>query len=98
MGKRRQPELIIVRIGERPGLGPAASQRASMASRPQAGDTDADHGRVSHLCANGATDPRTGAACILALVQQMRRYQISGAQLKVVGSSGDVSRWREVAQ
>jgi ethanolamine ammonia-lyase small subunit len=87
-----------VRIGERPGLGPAASQRASMASRPQAGDTDADHGRVSHLCANGDTDPRTGAACILALAQQMRRYQISGAQLKVVGSSGDVSRWREVAQ
>ena len=64
MGQRRQPELIIVRIGERPGLGPAASQRASMASRPQAGDTDADHGRVSHLCANGDTDPR-GAACIL---------------------------------
>ena len=73
MGKRRQPELIIVRIGERPGLGPAASRRASMASHPQAGDTDADHGRVSHLCANGATDPRTGAVCILALAQPMRR-------------------------
>jgi len=53
---------------------------------------------VSHLCANGDTDPRTGAACILALAQQMRRYQISGAQLKVVESSGDVARWREVAQ
>jgi hypothetical protein len=53
---------------------------------------------VSHLCANGDTDPRTGAACILVLAQQMKRYQISGAQLKVVGSSGDVSRGREVAQ
>jgi ethanolamine ammonia-lyase small subunit len=98
MGKRLQPELIILLIGERPGLGPAASLSASMTSRPQAGDTDADHGRVSHLCANGDTDPRAGAVCILALAQQMRRYQISGAQLKVVVSSGDVSRWREVAQ
>ena len=56
MDKGRHPEVIIVLIGERPGLGHAASRSASMASRPQAGDTDAAHGRVSNLCANGDTD------------------------------------------
>ena len=80
MGKRLQPELIIVCA--------SASAPAWVLRRcgvppwllaPLAGDTDADHGRVSHLCANGDTDPRTGAACILALAQQMKRYQISGA-------------------
>ena len=97
-GEGQQPEVIIWRIRERPGLGRAASRSASMASRPQAGDTDADHGMVSHLCGNGDIDPRASAACILALAQQMKRYQISGAQVKVVGSSGDGSRGREVAQ
>ena len=54
---------------------------------------------VSHLFTNGDTDPRAGAACILALAQQMRRYQVSGAQLQVaVVLSGDVSRWREGAE
>ena len=56
---------------------------------PQAGDTDAAHGMVSHLCANGDIDPRASAACILALAQPMRRYQVSGAQLQgAVGSQG----------
>ena len=68
-GEGQQPEVIIWRIRERPGLGRAASRSAPMASRPQAGDTDADHGMVSHLCANGDIDPRASAACILALAQ-----------------------------
>jgi ethanolamine ammonia-lyase small subunit len=67
IGQRLQPKVIILRIGEWPGLGRAASRRASMASPPHAGHTDADHRMVSHLCANGNTDPRAGAACILAL-------------------------------
>jgi ethanolamine ammonia-lyase small subunit len=67
IGQRRQPEVIILRIGEWTGLGRAAVRRASMASRPHAGHTDAAHGMMSNLCANSDTDPRAGAASILTL-------------------------------
>jgi ethanolamine ammonia-lyase small subunit len=67
IGQRRQPEVLILRIGEWTGLGRAAVRHASMASRPHAGHTDAAHGMMSNLCANGDTDPRAGAASILAL-------------------------------
>jgi hypothetical protein len=60
---------------------------------------DSKCGWRANLFANGGTDPRAGAACILALAQQMRRYQGSGVQLKVVVvSSGGVLRGREVAE
>ena len=38
-------------------------------------------------------------ACLLALAQPVRRYQVSGAPLQgAVGSSGDIARWRAVAE
>jgi hypothetical protein len=53
---------------------------------------------VANLFTNGDTDRHAGAACRLALAQQMKRYQVSSVQLKVaVGSSGGVSRGREGA-
>ena len=81
MGKGLQPEVIILRIGERPGLGRAVSLRASMASHPHAGDTDADHRMVTPLCAGSDADLRAGAAYLLTLAQPMRRYQVGGAPL-----------------
>ena len=92
-----KPEVIILLIGERPGLGRAASLSAYMAYRPTAGDTDADRDVVSNIFANGGTDPLAGAACIIALAQQMMRYQVSGMKLKVaVGASGGGLGWRDV--
>ena len=69
MGKGPQPEVIILLIGERPGLGRAASLSAYMAYRPTAGDTDADRDVVSNIYANGGTDPLAGAAYIIALAE-----------------------------
>jgi ethanolamine ammonia-lyase small subunit len=99
IGEVLKPEVIILLIGERPGLGRAASLRAYMAYRPTAGDTDADRDVVSNIYANGGTDPLAGAAYIIALAQQMMRYQGSGMKLKVaVGASGGVSGGRDVAE
>jgi ethanolamine ammonia-lyase small subunit len=84
IGEVLQPDVVILLIGERPGLGRAASLSAYMAYRPKAGDTDADRDVVSNIFANGGTDPLTGVACIIELAQKMMQYQASGVKLKLV--------------
>jgi ethanolamine ammonia-lyase small subunit len=78
-----KPDVVILLIGERPGLGHAASLSAYMAYRPKAGDTDADRDVVSNIFSNGGTDPLVGATSILQLAQKMMQYQASGVQLKL---------------
>jgi ethanolamine ammonia-lyase small subunit len=83
IGEVLKPDVVILLIGERPGLGRAASLSAYMAYRPKAGDTDADRDVVSNIFANGGTDPLVGAAGIIELAQKMMQYQASGVQLKL---------------
>jgi Ethanolamine ammonia lyase large subunit (EutB)/Ethanolamine ammonia-lyase light chain (EutC) len=80
------PDVVILLIGERPGLGRATSLRAYMTYRPQAGDTDADRDVVSNIFANGDTDPLAGAASVLQMAQKMMQYQASGVKLKLATS------------
>ena len=82
IGEVLKPDVVILLIGERPGLGRAASLSAYMAYRPKAGDTDADRDVVSNIFANGGTDPFAGVACIIELAQKMMQYQASGVKLK----------------
>jgi ethanolamine ammonia-lyase small subunit len=83
IGEVLKPDVVILLIGERPGLGRAASLSAYMAYRPKAGDTDADRDVVSNIFSNGGTDPLAGAACIIELAQKMMQYQASGMKLKL---------------
>jgi ethanolamine ammonia-lyase small subunit len=83
IGEVLKPDVIILLIGERPGLGRAASLSAYMAYRPKAGDTDADRDVVSNIFSHGGTDPLAGAACIVELAQKMMQYQASGVKLKL---------------
>ena len=75
--------VVVLLIGERPGLATAESLSAYMAYRPKAGDTDADRDVVSNIFAHGGTDPLAGAASIMQLVQKMMQYQSSGVKLKL---------------
>jgi ethanolamine ammonia-lyase small subunit len=86
IGEVLQPDVIILLIGERPGLGRAVSLSAYMAYRPKAGDTDADRDVVSNIFRNGGTDPRVAAASILQLAQKMMQYRVSGVRLKLAMS------------
>jgi len=86
IGEVLQPDVVILLIGERPGLGRAASLSAYMAYRPKAGDTDADRDVVSNIFSNGGTDPLVGATSILQLAQKMMQYQASGVKLKLAMS------------
>jgi ethanolamine ammonia-lyase small subunit len=86
IGEVLKPDVVILLIGERPGLGRAASLSAYMAYRPKAGDTDADRDVVSNIFSNGGTDPLVGATSILQLAQKMMQYQASGVKLKLAMS------------
>lgn len=83
IGEVLKPDVVILLIGERPGLGRAESLSAYMAYRPKAGDTDADRDVVCNIFNNGGTNPLEGAAFTIQLAQKMMKHQASGVKLKL---------------
>jgi ethanolamine ammonia-lyase small subunit len=75
------PEVVVLLIGERPGLATAESLSAYMAYRPRPGHTDAQRNLISNIHARGVP-PEEAARRILALAGQMRRLQASGVTVK----------------
>ena len=92
VGELLSPKVVVLLIGERPGLATAESLSAYMAFRPQATHTDADRNLISNIHARGVP-PDAAAARILNLAQQMMESGKSGTALKesrdrVIGRSG----------
>ncbi|MBI5290358.1 MAG: ethanolamine ammonia-lyase subunit EutC [Chloroflexi bacterium] len=83
IGHLLKPDVVILLIGERPGLGRAESLSAYMAYRPKPGDTDADRDVVCNIFNNGGTNPLEGAAFTIQLAQKMIKHQASGVRLKL---------------
>jgi len=83
IGDLLKPDVVILLIGERPGLGRAESLSAYMAYRPKAGDSDADRDVVCNVFENGGTNPLEGAAFTIQLAQKMMKHQASGVKLKL---------------
>ncbi len=83
IGDLLQPEVVILLIGERPGLGRADSLSAYMAFRPKGGDSDADRDVICNVFENGGTNPLEAAAFVVQLAQKMRQHQASGVKLKL---------------
>ena len=83
IGDLLQPEVLILLIGERPGLGRADSMSAYMAYRPKRGDTDADRDVICNIFENGGTNPLEAGAFVVQLAQKMRKHQASGVKLKL---------------
>ena len=71
IGELLHPELVVLLIGERPGLATAQSLSAYMAYRPRSGHTDANRNLISNIHARGVT-PKEAAPRIIALAEQMR--------------------------
>jgi ethanolamine ammonia-lyase small subunit len=82
IGDLLSPEVVILLIGERPGLGRADSLSAYMAYRPKAGDSDADRDVICNIYNGGGTNPLEAAAFAMQTAQKMMRYQASGVELK----------------
>lgn len=86
IGELIKPDVVILLIGERPGLGRAESMSAYMGYKPKYGDTDADRDVVCNVFENGGTNPLEAGAFVVQMAQNMRKSQASGVKLKLAKS------------
>lgn len=77
IGDATAAEVVVLLVGERPGLATAESLSAYLAFRPTAGDTDADRNLISNIHAGGVSAP-DATRRIMGLVEQFRLHQRSG--------------------
>ena len=83
IGDLLQPDVVILLIGERPGLGRAESMSAYMGYKPKYGHTDADRDVVCNIFENGGTNPLEAGAFVVQIAQKMRKHEASGVKLKM---------------
>ncbi|HKI37946.1 MAG TPA: ethanolamine ammonia-lyase subunit EutC [Gemmataceae bacterium] len=81
IGEFLDPAVVVLLIGERPGLATAESLSAYLAYRPRPGHTDAQRNLISNIHARGVP-PRAAAPRILLLAEKMRQMQTSGVAVK----------------
>ena len=81
IGELLHPKVVVLLIGERPGLATAESLSAYMAFQPAIGHSDAQRNLISNIHARGVT-AEAAAARIVALAAQIMLRKISGVQLK----------------
>jgi ethanolamine ammonia-lyase small subunit len=81
VGELLDPGVVVLLIGERPGLATAESLSAYLAYRPRPGDTDARRNLISNIHARGVP-PEAAVPRIIALVERLRQAQASGVAVK----------------
>jgi ethanolamine ammonia-lyase small subunit len=86
VGDLLTPRLIVLLIGERPGLATAESLSAYMAYAPKSGQTDADRNLISNIHSRGVSTS-DAAGRIIHLAAQMLALRSSGTSVKE-GTSG----------
>ncbi len=81
LGELLDPAVVVLLIGERPGLATSQSLSAYMAFRPRQGDDDSLRNLISNIHALGV--PTAQAALRIAcLAEQMMRLETSGVAVK----------------
>jgi ethanolamine ammonia-lyase small subunit len=81
VGDLLDPAVVVLLIGERPGLATAVSLSAYMAYRPRSGHTDAQRNLISNIHSRGVSH-EDAARRIVALAEKMRTAQRSGVTIK----------------
>jgi ethanolamine ammonia-lyase small subunit len=81
VGEALSPGVVVLLIGERPGLATAESLSAYLAYRPRAGHTDAQRNLISNIHARGVGLDEA-AARVAGLCAQMFRLGTSGVAVK----------------
>jgi ethanolamine ammonia-lyase small subunit len=82
IGDLLHPEVLMLLIGERPGLGRADSMSIYMAYKPQSGHTDAERDVICNVF-NGGTNPLEAGAYAVQFARKMIRLQAAGVKLKL---------------
>ena len=81
VGELLDPQVLVLLIGERPGLATAESLSAYLAFRPRHDHTDANRNLISNIHARGVAIPEA-ADRILNLASQMMAVQRSGVSIR----------------
>jgi ethanolamine ammonia-lyase small subunit len=81
VGDLLSPGIVVLLIGERPGLATAESLSAYLAYRPRTGDTDAQRNLISNIHARGVSIDEA-IHRIVALAEQFRMVGRSGIDVK----------------
>lgn len=81
IGELLRPQVVVLLIGERPGLATAESLSAYLAYQPASGHTDAQRNLISNIHPRGV-DHAAAAVRIAALIDQLLRQQTSGVAIK----------------
>lgn len=81
IGELLQPKIVVLLIGERPGLATAESLSAYLAFRPKQGDSDADRNLISNIHLRGVP-PQQAAPRIMNFAGTLMREGRSGAEVK----------------
>lgn len=77
-------KVMIILIGERPGLGIADAMSAYMGYDPQPGKSDADRDLICMITTHGGTNPLEAGAYVVEFIQKMLKHQASGVNLKLL--------------
>jgi ethanolamine ammonia-lyase small subunit len=83
VGDLLNPAVVVLLIGERPGLATAESLSAYLAFRPRSGHTDADRNLISNIHARGVGTAEA-VRRLIALAEQFRIVGRSGVAVKEV--------------
>jgi len=81
VGALLEPRVLVLLIGERPGLRTAQSLSAYLAYRPRPGHTDAERNLVCNIHAGGV-HAGDAVARVVALAERMRAARTSGVAVK----------------
>src|SRR5277367_2476817 len=81
IGELLRPRMVLLLIGERPGLATAESLSAYMAYQPDRTHSDANRNLISNIHGRGLSADEA-AARILNLCAQMMKLRVSGVTLK----------------
>lgn len=81
VGELLQPKVVVLLIGERPGLATAESLSAYLAYKPREGHNDANRNLISNIHTWGVS-AEAAASRIIDLAEQMMQRQTSGVDIK----------------
>lgn len=82
-------DLVLILLGERPGLGVADALSAYMGYKPTLGKTDAERDVVCMITYHGGTNPLEAGAYVVELIKKTLKYQASGVELKLKVPGGE---------
>ncbi len=79
-------DVVVLLIGERPGLGVADAMSVYSGWRPTAGKTDAQRDVICMITQNGGTNPLEAGAFVVEHVKNVLAHQASGVELRLQSS------------